>query len=119
MEAKRIVFPFELDANGSLISKTEEESLKESIMSILSWPIDTLPFNRDYGSNLYRLLGLQNEPSLVPLVKVYTIEALTAQEKRLQLLECRVSQDYDSMTIFTRYLALKSQLVNSLNILLT
>lgn len=119
MEAKRIVFPLELDGEGSLISKSEDASIVDSIMSILSFPIDTIPFHREYGSNLYKLRGIPNNSIVSQLAKFYTIEAISTHDRRLQLLECKIIQEDDQLTILTRYLALKSQLSNSLNILLT
>lgn len=85
-------FPIELDAHGVPQLITGDALVKSSIKMILAWPRNQRIFLSNYGAGLDNLLEEPNDQLLKGLVEYYISEGLRIWEKRVKVLDVRVSR---------------------------
>ncbi len=85
-------FPIELDAHGVPKLITGVELVSSSIKMILAWPRNQRIFLSRFGSGLEALLEEPNDQLLRGLVEYYISESLRTWEKRIRVLDVRVSR---------------------------
>ena len=98
-----IIFPFHL-SGGRLVLSEYRELIKASILTILTWPRETLGFNPEFGNRLEELIGEPNYRVVGALVKRFLIEALSNYEKRITILDISLTRPTaESLHITVKY----------------
>ena len=94
-----IDFPLSFD-NASSVGRIQEsnagERIKDSIHVILGTVPGERPFNPEFGSRLYQLVFEPNDEILKRLLVHYTVEALERWEKRIEITQVYIIEDYYS-----------------------
>jgi phage baseplate assembly protein W len=83
-------FPFVL-VNGSLPVSEYQDTIQASIKHIVFWEYGNRFFQPTFGSRLWSLLGQPNDGVLQALVKRFLIDAISAWEGRITLLESNIN----------------------------
>jgi phage baseplate assembly protein W len=99
-----VTFPLEIDSNGRVVVHSDEEMIRRSITTILTWPHGTRYFLGEFGSLLEALLEDPNDKILVGLVKHYIIDAISKWEARISALEIpEIKQEDNRLDILLSY----------------
>ena len=91
-------------------------SINSSIYMSLSTPIGTRFMNPEFGSNLYSLLFEPYDKILMNAIKVTTIEALTKDVHKIQLIEVTVDdsqREFNLLKISIHYQIISTPLVGN------
>lgn len=94
-----IDFPFRFNHSsqvGSVEESNAGERIKDSIHIILATRIAERPFNLEFGSRLPELVFEPNDEILKKLLIHYTVEALRRWEKRIEVVNVYIIEDYYS-----------------------
>lgn len=84
-----ITFPFLL-TNGGVVIDDYPTLIDQSIRSILSWGPGSRPFLPEFGCKVEKLLGEPNDWLVASLARNFIIEAISAWETRITLLEVTI-----------------------------
>jgi len=93
-----IDFPFRYIAGnkvGAIVQSNAGERIKDSIHLILSTGIGERFFNPEFGSRLPQLVFEPNDTILKSLLRIYTVEALKRWEKRIEILDVIMLDNYN------------------------
>lgn len=90
--------------------------INSDIHMSLSTPIGTRFMNPDFGSNLYSLLFEPYDSILIEMLKLYTIEALTKDVHKIQVINIEVdesSKEYNLLNLKISYQIINTPLINN------
>lgn len=111
-----IIFPFVL-ADGKIVVSNYKDLIKASILTIVHWPITTMPFDPRFGSRIEELIGEQNTTVLAVLVRNFLYDALSYYERRIVVLDLTITMpSVHSMHVLLKYKILATSLVTELEI---
>ena len=94
-----IDFPFSFTSGhavGVIEQSNAGERIRDSIHLILATIPGERPFNPEFGSRLYQLVFEPNDEILKRLLIHYTVEALRRWERRIQITQVYIIEDYYS-----------------------
>lgn len=86
---KGILFPFQLE-DGKIKISTGQVLIDASIKNILLWAYNTRYFMEEFGSRIYEVIEEPNNPALKANLRIFTQQALTVWEKRIEVLEIEI-----------------------------
>lgn len=88
-------------SNGDIFKKTDLESIKQSVRTLLNTNFGEIPFNYYFGANLRAMLGENFTPDMVQDVKVNVRLALENFEPRVELINTEVydGSEYNSIGV--------------------
>lgn len=87
-----IKHPTEIDEYGRVMLSSDKELIQQSIRTILSTPVGSHFFNREYGSHISRLLFEPNDRILVSLLDYFIYDAIDKWEKRVKFIDVSFEQ---------------------------
>jgi hypothetical protein len=93
-----IDFPFRYVSGntvGKIIESNAGERIKDSMHLILSTRIGERMFNPEFGSRLPELVFEPNDDILKSLLRIYTVEALRRWEKRIDIVNVVMIDNYN------------------------
>lgn len=108
-------FPIVL-VNGSAQLSGYQELIESSIKTILSWEVYSRPFNPQFGSRLWQLIGEPNDLILRSLVRRFIVDAISYWERRISLLEVTIgSLEADKIVVNIKYKILSTAQLKELD----
>lgn len=99
--------------NGRGVAIAGTELINASIERILSTPVGTKYFLREYGSRIHELQFQPNDLALLPLLRTFIKEALAQWEGRIRVESIDTEQNDTSLTCSITYRVLASNEVST------
>jgi Bacteriophage baseplate protein W len=86
-------FPFQIAANGAVVTATGTDKLKNNVIHILLTAIGQRVMRRDYGGGLRQLLHDPKNDALRAIVQYQVAKAIGTYEPRVLVQSVNVTQD--------------------------
>lgn len=90
-----IAYPIVI-ANGKAVLVSGVDAVRQSVLDILQTQIGEVAFNREYGSEVTRLLFEQTDEILIGSLEVYITDALRIWERRVNFVRTLINIDTDN-----------------------
>lgn len=111
---KGIIFPIQL-TNGKPDLTSGPDLIKASLFTILQWSFGTRWYLGEFGSKVEELIEEPNDIVLQGLMKHYIIDAISKQEKRVELISAVIqSMSYNRVDIKLTYRITNSKIEDTM-----
>ena len=110
-----IKFPIEINQFGRAELAVGKDAVKQSIVAVLSTPINTRFFLPEYGSRLHEALFEPDDDVLVSLLRLFIFEAIRDWEKRVKFInvDFEFVPDEALLNVIPQYKILASNEIDS------
>jgi phage baseplate assembly protein W len=92
-------YPLQQDELGKAVLIKGQELIRQSISKILSTPLGSRFFNREYGSRIKELIFEPNDDILKGLLEFHIEDAIAKWEKRVEYIDTQFHFDHDKSLI--------------------
>ena len=110
-----LVFPIKVE-DGKLVKVTLSDSIESNIKIMLNWPENSRPFNLNFGSDLERFIGEQNDPSFHMLIRKKINEVVSRYETRATIKDIQFETFNERLQIILEMAVKDSQEIILMNI---
>lgn len=107
-------YPFTKGLLGYPNVKTDEQLIKDSIFQILNTRKGERFFNREFGSDLHKLVFEPNDEILKDLIDIEIKEAISRWENRVEVLGTSAVIDNNQITVEVQYKIKQTGQIDSL-----
>jgi phage baseplate assembly protein W len=101
---------------GDLVTLRDESAIKQSIRNLILTNRESIPWNRNKGTNIYSYVFEQNSVIMEVGIRELISSIIRAFEPRVELYDVSVERDGNSVKILIMYEILKLNKVDNVNI---